>query len=113
MNLFDIHFMNTNTPKTDELSAKLWNESPSGSLSPRSLVIHGALADFARELEREIERLRGMIQEYESALEDGPENLSYTRYEELSEKAQHILSNVPHHLPRKAGGFDADGKGNL
>jgi hypothetical protein len=32
-----------------------------------------------------------VLAEYEKALEDGPENLSYRRYEEISEKATAIL----------------------
>jgi len=58
-----------------------------------------SVADAIVNLERRNARLRAVLAEYEDALADGPENLSYARYEEISEKAKLILSNSQDHPP--------------
>lgn len=55
------------TPLTDKLSAKLYTESPNGSISQRGAVIAGELSDFARDLERKLRMCREHIEAIEAA----------------------------------------------
>ena len=38
--------------------------------------------------------IKELLEEYEETIADGPENVPYSRYEELSDKARRVLSNV-------------------
>jgi len=62
------HIEDRPAPETDKLSAKLYNESPRGSLTDRGFKVAGELADHARRLERQrdaaVEALEDMVRHH-------------------------------------------------
>jgi hypothetical protein len=57
----------TKTPRTDTLSAKLWNDSEPGSLTTRGLVVADELSNHARQLELENTAMKEAIKLSSSA----------------------------------------------
>jgi len=60
----------SDTPRTDALSAKLYNESPQGSLTERAFVVLGELADFARQLEKELNEAKEALNVARNAMSE-------------------------------------------
>ena len=65
-------------------------------------VLRADLCAFAVDMERELSasqqearRLREALEKYRDALSDGPENCSFSKYEEVDEIARESLSSTP------------------
>lgn len=85
----------SDTPETDAV----YQECMDSNGEPYADFELEKMLDKARRLERERDTLRainaelaGALEGYELALQDGPENCSFLRYEEVSDKAKETLA---------------------